>query len=239
MAKASLALASSIFILISAAGCSDDSEQPNTEDMSVDTAPVVDLAPDLPSNLKQLYNAAHPSPGCTEIDGAFSQDVNEKPFWVVARLSPTTYPFTVVRVAYKLWSKKNNSLIKTCDAHISHKLAVWVSDKTKPEASPTMSFTKDVPQWSSSSTMEMRVVEVDLDKPIQLKSGEHLYVAVQVRRDPNDAALTMCLQACSGEHLSERTFVSYEATPPFTWSDTYVDMQMDFTATTWAVGYEG
>jgi hypothetical protein len=225
-------------VLVATAGCSDDGEQP-IKDLSVDIPSAVDLAPDLPGNLKQVYNAAHPDPGCADIDGALSQDVNEQPFWAVARLSPTSYPFTVVLVGYKLWSKNNNSSIKTCDAHIAHKLAVWVSDKTKPEDTPTMAFTKDVPEWTSSSTMTMRTVEISLDTPIQLQSGEHLYVAVQVRRDPDDNALTMCLQACVGEKLVERSFISSDAAAPYTWSDLYVDVQSDFTPTTWAMGYDG
>lgn len=227
-----------ICLALTAAGCRDsDGSKPGWDlgDLSVaDAALLADANADLPDNLQQIYNAVHP--GCTNIDAAWYQAQTAPPTWTAARLTPPSYPFTVVQVSYKLWSKNNNSSIKTCDAHIPHKVAVWVGDKTTPEASPTLAFSKDVPKWDSPLTMVLREVKLTLDKPIQLKSGEHLFVAVLVQRDPANAALTMCLQGCFDEKLSERSFYSEELSAPFTWEDM---LTKNMTLTTAALGYEG
>ena len=82
--------------ILATVGCSEDAiEAPKFDGGDVG---VIDAGlPDLPANLKSIFNADYP--GCKSGDAfTYCQDAN-KPHMAAARLTPKSYPFTIYQGA--------------------------------------------------------------------------------------------------------------------------------------------
>jgi hypothetical protein len=136
-----------------------------------------------------------------------------------ARLTPATYPFHVTKIGYDLavTSESDN-----CDALLAHKVALYVTDAAAPTPMPstdaTLVATIDVPA-ETTVTGDVRTIDLTLDTPIDLTTGQHLYVAVEMAAN-DDLSKSLCIEACSeGGGTSGVNFWSNANAEPYSWAD--------------------
>ena len=202
-------------VVVAASGCSDDSSTPpdsSPQDSAVDQPVVVpdtatDTAPDAPVLTGLLTNEfpcqeQHPLMG-------LAPDPGEEGHLAAARLTPESYPFTVKSVRYTLLADED----KKWSVNLAHRVEVYVTTASAPEATPTVKETIDVP--AATETVEERTIVKDLAAPITLQTGEHLIVAVEMAGDAATAVL--CLRGCPGHGIADRNYWSNATQPPYDW----------------------
>ncbi len=137
-------------------------------------------------------------------------DEGEAGHYYAVRLTPKTYPFTAFRIRYSLWHNPTN----LCDSTLAHKVLVFVGTQTKPEATPTIKDTLNIPKAPLPSAE--RLVEQDLTTPLTLQQGEHLFIAVEMAGDTQKG--TVCVISCEGKGLQDTNYWSGASAPPYTWT---------------------
>jgi len=149
--------------------------------------------------------------------------------WAAARLTPPSYPFTVTAISYLAITGEGSE----CRTGLGHQVALYVGAQDKPTASPE-GVILSVP--AAAHARHFRQVILDLDTPVQLSEGQHLFVAVEMAGGPE---AMLCLNmGCTGEGTPDRNYWSNAAAPPFDWAtlDSFgftQDISMS------AVGYQG
>lgn len=144
-----------------------------------------------------------------------SPDPGEEDHWCAARLTPPVYPLVVVGIRYYAGNGAAGAV--TCDASLAHKVELYAETTLAPPATPIPVAIIDVPAVDPSTLIpdECRNVEVEVDPPVTLTSGQHLFVAVQFAgTHPN----VFCIQVnSSGAYEADRNYWSSAAAAPFSW----------------------
>ncbi|MCB9744561.1 MAG: hypothetical protein H6741_17800 [Alphaproteobacteria bacterium] len=155
----------------SAAG--DDSA---SDDSGEDTAPEAENLSDF--LMHSLYDPADCRGGYL---GPFSG-----PVLATARLTPNRWPYEVSQLDYELADNEAG-----CKSAIAHEIYLFVSTDSAPPEAPTWVQTLEVGAGLSAAG---RVVRKDLDPPLALAEGEHLYVAVLMALDGEEST---CINTCA------------------------------------------
>jgi hypothetical protein len=176
--------------------------------VSVDRRRDAAVLPDHPradADQRPLITNEYP---CKGSEGTVVPAKNELGHFAAARLTPTSYPFTVATVRYEL-----NGEASGCTNLLGHKVMVFVAETSTPPATPTGVVTIPVP--AATSAGPHRVLEQALPSPITLTSGQHLFVAVEMT---GDSSGTLCLVACDGSGIADRNWWSNAVAPPYPWT---------------------
>lgn len=154
----------------------------------------------------------------------------EESHWIAERLTPPSYPFTVTKVRYTLFSGPQNSV--TCDNGLAHQADVFVGTAVIPPATPAVVEHFDVP--ASADVPGLKIFDHALATPLTLEAGEFLFVAVQnAGTSPNDCT---CFGSCEGAPFTEdANYWSYAGAPPYAW-DTLESSQIKVNYTVCADG---
>ena len=130
---------------------------------------------------------------------------NEYGHWAAAKLTPTSYPFSVSKVRYSL------NIGGPC-VDMAHVVDVFVSPSATPPSSPTVTESFNVPTGSLVNGS----IELTLANTLTLQSGDNLYVAVQLN---GAGTQRMCIWACQGPAFkTQHNFWSNAVAPPFPWA---------------------
>jgi hypothetical protein len=142
---------------------------------------------------------------------AISADPTDPPFLLAARLTPSSYPFTVYGVRYLL------PMGSGCDNSLAHEVKVFVGSNTTPDASPAVGETIAVP--AGTAEPKGRWLTHPLVAPIVLTSGQQLYVALLVTYDAQKQG-SICPQVCGDPgNTGEKSFSNDTgSTLPYTWT---------------------
>ncbi len=135
-------------------------------------------------------------------------DAGEEGQLYAVRLTPPSYPYEVSGIHYELWHAPSNDY--PCDAQPAHRAEVFVATTDAPPASP--SVTKIDNKAVSLSGDGIRVVKSSLPSPITLKTGEHLFVALEL------AGLSTCLMTCKDAKVTTRDYWSNATKAPYSWA---------------------
>jgi hypothetical protein len=104
-------------------------------------------------------------------------DSGEEGFWAAARLTPPAYPFTVDRIAYTVADGAAGSV--TCTGTLAHRVRLYVDSGLAPPSNETTELS--IPTIDSSALGHLgRDVDEQLDTPLVLSAGEHLFIAVEL-----------------------------------------------------------
>jgi hypothetical protein len=193
-------------------GCVPDKTE--TELMSEDSCPgsgfVCGLDATSASRCLALLTNTPQIPNCTT-GTAILADPTDPPFVVAARIVPPAYPFTLVGVRYALQGSEKMS---ECDNGLAHRAEVHVNSEAGPSATPTVLDSFNVP--AAPSTKEPRHVVRALAAPVQVKTGEAIYVVLEVVRD---GGTSLCAQACADNSATgAKSFIDGDSNqPPYVW----------------------
>jgi hypothetical protein len=152
-------------------------------------------------------------------------------------LTPASPPFTVVGVRYILGGTGTGGKIP-CDSTVPHRVDVWVDKVTTPAASPTLAATVNA---APKTQAKFVATAVTLGSPLSLKTGEHLFAAVEMSNKTSGKA--MCIVTCGSGTTGEKSYTSWtnatiNNTPPYKWSS-YKTMGSTQELSTVALGFEG
>lgn len=142
-------------------------------------------------------------------DKSIGPAAGEEHHLAAARLTPPSYPFVVTAVRYVLDAQTGN-----CDAGLAHTVDVFVDTAVAPPATP--SVLRHFDNAMIAKPTQDRVVTLDLDPPVTLQSGEHLFIAVSMAGTfPDDI---LCVGTCAGPAYQEdRNYWSNADAPPYPW----------------------
>jgi hypothetical protein len=132
------------------------------------------------------------------------------PLMVAVGLPAKSGPFTLTGIQYRLWNKVS---AEPCSNTLPHRVEIWVDNVPFPLPSPTPAIT--LPSASMPSASLLRVIDFTLAMPIQLKHGEHVFIAVELAPD-SAKTKTMCISHCAG--TGESSFKTAGNKPPYSWS---------------------
>jgi len=135
-------------------------------------------------------------------------DAGEEGHYYAVRLTPPSYPYEVTGVHYELWHAPNGDY--SCDAQPAHKVEVFAAAATAPPASPTVQVLQN--DAVSLPNNGIRVVKTPLSSPITLKTGEHLFVSVEM------PGLSACVMTCQDAKTSDRDYWSGATAAPYKWA---------------------
>jgi len=136
-------------------------------------------------------------------------DINT-PEMITARRTPTSYPFNVLGVGYKLMGS-----YKYCATELAHTVAFFVGTAKTPAASPMVNETVSVPLGAAPA--DMRHVSTFLKIPVILTSGQNGFPIIQLATDTTKNK-GLCIMAQSASSATaEIIFKAKEAAAPFTW----------------------
>jgi hypothetical protein len=144
---------------------------------------------------------------CMGPEVPLAPSAGEEGHFSAARLTPSSYPFTVNKIRYYLAGDGS------CTNGIAHQVMVFRGSDVAPAATPTVDAIIDVP--AEAETASDRTVELDLQTPIQLTAGEHLFIAVEMAGDKNTVVL--CTLTCMGNGIADRNYWSNATAAPFPW----------------------
>jgi len=156
----------------------------------------------------------------------------------LARLSPTSGPFTVLGVRYLLGGTGTSSSIP-CDSTVPHRADIWVDTTTTPSSSPTVAVSFDVAPTTQGKAVAMALA---LETSIRLESGDHLFVAVELSNKVDGKA--MCIANCTAGTAGASSYTSWTGAsilnnaPPYSWSS-YQAMGTPRDLATLALGFDG
>ncbi len=130
---------------------------------------------------------------------------------LAVRLTPPSWPFEVRQLRYHLVAEDD------CRRNLTHKVQAYVGTGDAPPASgsPVRSFTRKLPKGPKAERAEL----IDLDTPIILEEGEHLFVSIEMQHNSNGKRI--CVPACSvgGTYVPGRTWWSNAASAPYPWQE--------------------
>jgi hypothetical protein len=148
------------------------------------------------------------APGTCMNPGYTSADFGNGGHYAATRLTPPSFPFTVTSVHYALIHNPG-----TCDADGAHDVLVFTGTGTTPPGTPAGETISVAAASTPTPAGTRRAMDLTLDTPVVVNSGEELFVAVQMQRigDP------LCLEECLDPGEADRNFWSAAPAPPFPW----------------------
>jgi len=188
---------------------------PETKVLNEDSCPAPGFACGLDAASGERYCFAllantPQSPDCTK-DGAIQADPTDPAFMVAARITPTSYPFTVTGMRYMLHAPFGSG--KDCDNGLAHRAEAHISDQAAPEASPAVAATFNAA--AVKPTTDPRWVVHPFATEVKLTAGQSIYLLVEVVRETGK---TLCPQACSDTGTGEKSFIDVDSNqPPYQW----------------------
>ena len=141
-------------------------------------------------------------------------DPGEEGNWAAARLTPPGYPFDVSIVSYTVGDGAAGNV--TCSGTHSHQLQLYAASSVAPPATPTPDMDITVPAATPEQIGHLgRTVTQDIDPPLRLAQGEHLFVAIQLGGTYPEV---LCLQVNDVDAAEgNRNYWSGALAPPFSW----------------------
>jgi hypothetical protein len=134
--------------------------------------------------------------------------------WAAARLTPASYPVEVAKIVVDLNHGATNGAGAQCDASLSTKAMVFKGTEVTPTASPASA--QEVEVSIATPTSGDASYTFDLTSPVTLQTGEHLFVALQVREGGGKSTcIAGCAYTSGGE---DRNYWAVETTAPFAWT---------------------
>lgn len=131
--------------------------------------------------------------------------------WGAARLTPSSYPFDVGQIRYRLF------LGDPACVSLAHSVEVFVTTTDAPPGTPSVLDSWAVPANSEDG---WGWIYLDVDPPITLQSGEHLFISVEMSGNAQQQVL--CLGCCEGEDVIgfkfDRNYWSNATDPPYPWA---------------------
>jgi len=149
-------------------------------------------------------------------------------------LTPEVYPFEVTRIRYVLGGP---GAMDFCNGSLGHRVDLFVSEGSlSAMPSQTEPFVGvEVP--ADPMAVEGRTVELELDSPVSLDSGQALVVAIEMRGDDElDTRLCVALCEPNGPALEGVDWWSNAADEPYEWADLVADFGFPDNATVEAFG---
>ncbi len=146
---------------------------------------------------------------CSEV-GVFANP-GEMNHLGAARLTPPRYPFAVTEIGYQLEHTPEKS--DGCDATPTHRVVVFRSEGGAPPATPLIEAEFEV--TVAEPDEPVHEVRLMLPAPLQLESGEDLYIAVQ---HSVVAPQGICVGSCLDSGNRDRSLWSQASTPPYSWA---------------------
>ena len=127
-------------------------------------------------------------------------------------LTPPAWPWTLNAVSIALQNEDPNGL---CNADHAHTAFLWVT--TDPDSPPPEDTPADIElTWPQVEvTQPNRFLDQNLEPPLQLVDGQHVWVAIQMGGTVPDSS---CVNACADEWTAGRDYWSNAAVPPYPWT---------------------
>jgi hypothetical protein len=218
-------LAATLVALLPA--CEDpESDADADSDVDADADADVDADVDADADGPERYTTLANETPCGGGTGVIRADPGEEGHLVAVRLTPETTPFTVTKVRYRLPATP-----APCSPTLAHRVELYVSEEVAPPATPTPVATIDVPADPGRASAPL--VTHDLDAPLVLEAGQHLFVAVSMAGTSEER---LCVTGCDNlEAEADRNYWSNAAAPPYTWA-TLASFGMQVNAEIWALG---
>lgn len=195
-------------------------EDPDTEDP--DTEPDTDpdtsggFTPGSALNTLRNHPTAYPAP-CTpsayeSIQGDYGWENNH---WIASRLTPASYPFEVDAIQIELWHAPSEE--GKCRATTARPVQVFTGTGIEPPERPSQA--PKLQTYSMMPALETNgwFIRKELDSPITLVEGEHLFVTMQMEAVFEGST---CIRSCRDAPLDDRNYWSNSHMEPFTnWED--------------------
>ena len=170
------------------------------------------------------YDELDNAPTCTT-PGQIAPGPGEEGHWMVARLTPPSWPWTVDSVHYTTLYQAGQS----CSPELVHFAEVWAATGTTPDASPTVHEQYAAPL--GTSFFASRDIDFVLNTPLTLQQDEHLFVSIQT---VGFFPYVNCIQTCEiPAGTADRNWWSYAFLPPYNWdqlANIGIDATIDVTA---------
>jgi len=137
------------------------------------------------------------------------------------RLTPPSYPFVVESISY---NAVEQILAKAeCRAHFDHKVEIYVGTFNKPEATPTpievIQVAATQPTNLTYNDVFIKTFTHKLKNPLELKKDENIFIAIEMRHDPN-YTMALCInESVTISKDSSQYYWSNTASPPYNWGD--------------------
>lgn len=153
-------------------------------------------------NPGQCRNPSHVVPGAGESNHL-----------AATLLTPPAWPWTLNAVSIAM---QNDDPEDRCNAGHAHTAYLWVV--TDPDSPPPADTPADIeltwPEIASFSDPN-RFLDQNLEPPLELAEGEHVWVAIQFGGTVPDSS---CVNACADGWVDERDYWSNAAEPPYAWT---------------------
>lgn len=138
-------------------------------------------------------------------------DPGDEKALATTRLTPPSYPFTITDIQYVLGTSAPE-----CHTGLAHGVDLFVGTAVIPPPSPMVLHHFD--NAAVANTAADRIVTLQVNPPVTLQSGEHLFIAVKFAGTfPSDL---LCLGACGPPPMSyqdDRTYLGKPNAPPYQW----------------------
>ena len=190
-----------------------DEWQGTGAEIGIDDCPMVTDVP--PADLGPELTEVKVGNGLDDCENVLLKpDPGEEGAWALARLTPPGYPFTVTRVRYRLGQGKAGNV--TCDASLEHRVRLFASADTVPSAEPTLLAELVAPAMAPEDISdEGRAIGLELDEPVLVEEGEHLFMAVELLgAHPNVMCTYVDTASTAG---ADRSYWSTAQGPPYSW----------------------
>jgi hypothetical protein len=129
--------------------------------------------------------------------------------WAASRLTPSSYPADIAKVVLALRHGGSDD----CSAELPTKVMVFKGTEVTPNASPA--DPQEISVSVTSATSGDASYAFDLTSPLKLQTGEHLFVAMQVRVDNNKKT---CIVSCPTGGHADRNYWAVKQKAPFDWA---------------------
>lgn len=134
---------------------------------------------------------------------------------IAIRLTPEITPLLVRTLRYELVDADE---VGFCNPTIQHQVSVFTGLLDAPSGSPIADFEAAIAGPSGKADAASgSYVEVELDEPLAVRSGESIFVAINLPLD--DADNSLCVRSCSGRTDEGRNFWTDDDSAPYSWSD--------------------
>ena len=173
--------------------------------------PVVDGGPVSPDagrpRPRTLVLRSNPDGPCAA-NNVVSPAEGEDGHRAAVRLTPPGYPFTVTAVRYTL------AHTGKCSAQLAHRAEVYAGTGPAPPAAPTPHAAFTVAA-AGERDATARLISLKLPVPLTLARGEHLFVAIELKR-PATGPMS-CVALCRLPATDDRDFWSNAPAAPYSW----------------------
>ncbi len=232
------AMAGLIIFCVAASGCSSEevtAPDQGVKDLATDTVQVAPDAPQVHPDQEIVDpDSATPDLSAADIDKTKPIHVTnaehncdavnlmpadgEEGHLCAGRLTPPGYPFTVLKVGYRLGHGPNVDSEVVCNGSLEHQVHLYVSSDVIPPTSPASPVIITAPYMDPASIPEGdgRIVTLDVDPPVTLNQGEHLFVAIKYAGTYPDV---LCVSTNKDDpYDGDRNYWSNAAAPPYSWT---------------------